>query len=242
MELRCLEKWQRIVEHNDEWKKESEVAQSCPTLCDPVDCSLPGSSIHGIFQARVPEWLAISFSRGASRDGTCISCISGRCFTIWAPREAHSGGYIVQYEKWYKWKLCLLFLLKHQRHSLANLILPSFPVVPLLPYYIYWNRIAESSPYSGGGEFGSTPWRASKSWVRLWSFSYPAVCNSLQPHGLGFSRQEYRKELPFSFSRGERALTNPEIELTSLACVPCIVGRFLTTEPPGKPEELAAVS
>ena len=43
-------------------KSESEVTQSCPTLCDPMDCSLPGSSIHGIFQARVLEWVAISFS------------------------------------------------------------------------------------------------------------------------------------------------------------------------------------
>ena len=41
----------------------SEVTQSCPTLCDPMDSSLPGSSIHGIFQARVPEWVAVSFSR-----------------------------------------------------------------------------------------------------------------------------------------------------------------------------------
>ena len=43
-------------------KSESEVAQSCPTLWDPMDCSLPGSSIHGIFQARVLEWGAIAFS------------------------------------------------------------------------------------------------------------------------------------------------------------------------------------
>ena len=43
-------------------KSESEVAQSCPTLCDPMDCSLPVSSIHGIFQARVLEWGAIAFS------------------------------------------------------------------------------------------------------------------------------------------------------------------------------------
>ena len=43
-------------------KGESEVAQSCPTLSDPMDCSLPGSSVHGIFQARVPEWGAIAFS------------------------------------------------------------------------------------------------------------------------------------------------------------------------------------
>ena len=41
-----------------------EVAQSCPTLCDPVDCSPPGSSVHGILQARILEWVAISFSRG----------------------------------------------------------------------------------------------------------------------------------------------------------------------------------
>ena len=45
----------------------SEVTQSCPTLCDTMDCSLPGSSIHGIFQARVLEWGAISFSRRSSR-------------------------------------------------------------------------------------------------------------------------------------------------------------------------------
>ena len=50
------------------WKaeEESEVAQSCPTLCDPMDCNLPGFSVHGIFQARVLEWVAISFSRGSS--------------------------------------------------------------------------------------------------------------------------------------------------------------------------------
>ena len=59
-------------------------AQSCPTLCDPMDCSPPGSSVHGIFQARLLEWVAISFSRGSSwpRDGTWGSCTAG------ATREA----------------------------------------------------------------------------------------------------------------------------------------------------------
>ena len=63
-----------------------EVAQSCPTLCNPIDCSLPGSSVHGIFQARVLEWVAISFSRGSSqpRDRTQVSYIVGRRFTVWA--------------------------------------------------------------------------------------------------------------------------------------------------------------
>ena len=50
-------------------KSESEVAQSCPTLSDPVDCSLPGSSVHGIFQARVLEWSAIAFSEKNSSMG-----------------------------------------------------------------------------------------------------------------------------------------------------------------------------
>ena len=45
---------------------ESEAAQSCPTLCDLMDCSLPGSSVHGIFQAKVLEWVSISFCRGSS--------------------------------------------------------------------------------------------------------------------------------------------------------------------------------
>ena len=48
-------------------KSESEVVQSCPTLSDPMDCSLPGSSIHGIFQARVLEWGAIAFSLALTR-------------------------------------------------------------------------------------------------------------------------------------------------------------------------------
>ena len=48
-------------------KSESEVVQSCPTLCDPVDYSPPGSSTHGIFQARILEWVAISFSKRSSR-------------------------------------------------------------------------------------------------------------------------------------------------------------------------------
>ena len=70
-------------------ESESEVAQSCTTLFDPMDGSLPRSSIHGIFQAKVLEWVAISFSRGSSqpRDQTWVSHIVGRHFTIWATRE-----------------------------------------------------------------------------------------------------------------------------------------------------------
>ena len=71
-------------------KSESEVAQSCPTLFNPMDCSLPGSSLHGILQARVLEWVAISFSRGTSqpRDQTWVSRIPGRCSNLWATRDS----------------------------------------------------------------------------------------------------------------------------------------------------------
>ena len=58
--------------------------QSCLTLCDPMDCSQPGSSVHVIFQARILEWAAVSFSRESSqpRDRTRVSCIADRRFTV----------------------------------------------------------------------------------------------------------------------------------------------------------------
>ena len=61
-----------------------EVAQSCPTLCNLMDSSLPGSSIHGIFQATILEWVAISFSRVSSwpRDWTWVSCTAGRLYHV----------------------------------------------------------------------------------------------------------------------------------------------------------------
>ena len=71
------------------FESESVVVKSGPTLCDPMDCSLPGSSVQGIFQARILEWVAISFSRGSSqpRDRTQVSHIASRCFIILATRE-----------------------------------------------------------------------------------------------------------------------------------------------------------
>ena len=60
------------------------VTQSCLTLCDPVDCSLPGFSVHGILRARILEWVTISFSRGSSRprDQSRVSHIGGRHFNL----------------------------------------------------------------------------------------------------------------------------------------------------------------
>ena len=64
--------------------------QSCPTLCNPMNCSPPGSSVHDILPARILEWIASPFWEGFSwpRDWTQVACISGRFFTIWTTREA----------------------------------------------------------------------------------------------------------------------------------------------------------
>ena len=69
----------------------AESLQLCLTLCNPIDCSPPVYSVHGILQARILEWVAIPFSMGTSqpRDETLVSCIAGRLFTIWATRDAH---------------------------------------------------------------------------------------------------------------------------------------------------------
>ena len=62
------------------------ITQLCPTLFDPMDCISPGSSVHGVLQARILDWVAIPFSRGSSlpRDQTQVSWIAGGFFTIWA--------------------------------------------------------------------------------------------------------------------------------------------------------------
>ena len=72
-----------------ESESENEVAQSCQTLCRPLDCSPPSSSVHGILEARIMEWVAISFSRGSSppRDRAQVSHIAGRRFNLYTTRE-----------------------------------------------------------------------------------------------------------------------------------------------------------
>ena len=76
--MRC---WDGITDstgHESEQTLSVLFAQSCPTLCDPIDCSPPGSSVHGTLQARILEWIATPSSRGPSRpkDRTCISYVS----------------------------------------------------------------------------------------------------------------------------------------------------------------------
>ena len=72
-------------------KVKALVTQSFSTLCNTMDCSLPDSSVHGISQAIILEWVTISISRVSSwpRDQTQVCYIAGKFFTIWATREAH---------------------------------------------------------------------------------------------------------------------------------------------------------
>ena len=95
-----------------EWVR---VARSCLTLCDPMDCSLPGSSVHGNLQARILEWVVVPSSRGSShaRDWTQVSHTAGGWFTVWAPREAllttlgHENKEIISFTSWccsLRWK------------------------------------------------------------------------------------------------------------------------------------------
>ena len=80
------------------------VAQLCLTLCDPMDYSLPGFSVHGISQARILEWVAISFSRASSwpKDQTlasCVSCITDGFFTHWAIGEAFVSVFPIKHKQ-----------------------------------------------------------------------------------------------------------------------------------------------
>jgi len=71
---------------NITWKVKVLVTPSCPTLSDPTDYSLPGSSVHGILQAKLLDWVAVPFSRGSSwpRDQTQVSCTESGFFTVYA--------------------------------------------------------------------------------------------------------------------------------------------------------------
>ena len=95
------------------------VAKLHPILCNPMDCYLPGSSVHGIFQARILKWVAISFSRVSSwpRDQTCISCITRRILYHWATRELTVNFRRLNVRNfiylWLKWQI---FLEKNHRY------------------------------------------------------------------------------------------------------------------------------
>ena len=129
-----------------------------------MDCSLPGSAVHGILQARILEWVAMTFSRGSSqpRDWTRVSCIAGRFFTIWATREAHAevGVFLIiracvgvwwwRYGVWQKeYVHCLLSSLRWQMGAPAEgLLRKQQPMGPLRLMYSWGLCLKKSHPIS----------------------------------------------------------------------------------------------
>ena len=162
------------------------VTQSSLTLCDPLDCSLSGSSVHGILQARILEWVAIPFSRGSSRprDWTQLSYTAGIFFTVWATREAHSYAYL--------WLVCwMVSLLKME------------PCLILSTYQNAWP----------GGVWSTRDWWMNKwKWGRSGSGFYESRIGSefawilIQPLTCGISSNNKRPVIP---------LGNGEIDYTS---------------------------
>ena len=133
---------------------ESEVAESCLTVCDPMDCSLPGSSVHGIFKARVPEWVAFSFSRGSSqpRDWTWVSGLVGSYFY----RLSHQGTPL--------WASLVAYLVKKIRLQCGS---PRFdPWVGKIP----WRRKRLPTPVFWPGEFHGLcgPWGRKELYTTEW--------------------------------------------------------------------------
>jgi len=151
----------------------SLVTKSCLSLCNPMDCGLPGSSVHEISQARILEWVAISFSRAScqSRDQTCVFCIGRRILYHWAtgkPIYVCVYIHIFLFRFFYYYKIYKI-LQDTEYSSLCYKFL-------LFIYFIYSN-VHLSIP--------------------LLLFSCSVVSNSLQPHGL----QHARLPCPSSSSR-----------------------------------------
>ena len=122
-----------------------KISQLCLTFCDPKDYNLPGSSVHGILQARILEWVAITFSRGSSqpRHRTQVSHIAGVFFTIRATREA----WMVRWQVCHNWFEDYFGLSVVQSTLVVPggptlegvIILPLFIRIRIDPIYLYQN-------------------------------------------------------------------------------------------------------
>ena len=133
-------------------------AQLCLTLCDLMDCSLPGSSVHGILQTKILEWVAISFSRGSSwpRNWTHVSHTAGRFFTIWATRKALSIPYtiFIWLPNWLSGKEYACQCRRHKRHLFC-------PWVGKIPWRREWlpTLVLLSEEFHRQGSLvGYNPW------------------------------------------------------------------------------------
>ena len=121
------------------------VTQSYPTLCSPINCSPPGSSVHGILQARILEWVAMPFSRGSSqpKDRTWVSLIESRFFTIWSTWESRKSRDVL---RWWVLLLPLCYFLSQIYLVYASGLTSSKIVIAQImwlyfsmPPYLHWS-------------------------------------------------------------------------------------------------------
>ena len=169
---------------------ESEVAQLCPTLCDPMDCTSQAPLVRELFQAIVLEWVAISFYRGSSqpRDRTRVSCIVGRRFTAWATSAVQKVLLIIYF-----------IYVAATAKSLQSCLTLCDPTDGLLPgssvpgilqtRTLEWVAISFSNAWK---------WKVKvKSLSRVWLLATPWTAAYQAPPSMGFSRQDYRSGVPF---------------------------------------------
>ena len=136
--------WQRNCVHRIQLHYYETVkmlfAQWFLILCYHMDCSLPGSSVHGVFQARILKWVLIPFSRGSfqPRAWTCVSCIAGRFFTIWATRAARTIMKQCKERRIWSWKTKNWWLAQWPWHKIVVLFLYCF--IPIRFPFKNWMR------------------------------------------------------------------------------------------------------
>ena len=196
--------------------KESE---SCRTLCDPTDCSPPGSSVHGILQARILEWVAIPFSGGSShrRAQTPVSCTAGEFFTVWAAMEAWRLAQLTTKTILLIWRKSEY--LSEDEGKLARLLVDKdvFFVFPLLNFYLLI--------FVGAGPCCFT--QAVSSCGKLGS----SRCNALVSHcsgGFFWAQALEHEDSQQLWCKGSVALSHVESSRArDQTCVPCIGKQIL---------------
>ena len=155
------------------WRSEVKWLSRVRLFVTPMDCSLPGSSVHGIFQARVLDWVAISFSRGSSRprDRTWVSRIVGRRFTVWATREALKSNHLAMFAN-----VPLKSIFPHD--ALCFRDFPVAQMVKNLPV------MQETRVWSLGGEVPLEKGMAIHSSILVWRIPWTEKPGGLQSMGL----------------------------------------------------------
>ena len=154
-----------------------------------MDCSLPGASVHGVFQARVLEWVTISFSRGSSqtRDWTWVSCIVGRRFTIWATREVQPqhesaiGIHISSVQSLSRVRLFSTPWIKACQASRSLLKLMSIELVMPSSHLILCRPLLLLPPIPPSIRVFSNESTLRMKWPKYWSFSFSISPSNERP-------------------------------------------------------------